>query len=183
MKNKDVFNNKQRYLYKQVYRQAEFFIYCFLSFILPFFIGHPQILIGSFVNFFLIRTAQYFDYKYVLSIVFFPSVGVYFAGALFGASTGYLVYFLPFIWISNLLFIYVYKKEIFLKKNKLYVASIKTSILKAGFLFFVALVFVYVFGFPKMFLVAMGGLQVITAIVGSLTSSYIFYLEHKKVKI
>ncbi len=178
----NIFNLKNNYLYKNIFKQTEFLVYCLLSFFVPFLIGHPQILIGSLVNFFLIRTAQYFDAKYVLAIVFLPSLGVYSTGILFSNLTTHLLYFIPFIWISNLLFIYIYKQEVIFKKNNPYLSSIKTSFAKAGLLFLVAVIFVFAFNFSQIFLLTMGVIQLITAIIGSFLSSAIYVLENKNVK-
>ena len=138
-------------------------------------------MIGSIVNLFLIRTAQYFEYEYVLAISFLPSLGVYFAGVLFGVNTFYLLFFIPFIWLSNLIYIYFYKKEVILKKRNAFLGSIKTSIIKAGILFSVAVVFVLVFNFPSVFLITMGLIQLSTAIIGSFIASGIYRLENKNV--
>lgn len=183
MINKNIYELKSKYLYKNIYKYTELLLFCLLSFFLPFFIGHPQILIGSLVNLFLIRVAQYYDYRSMLAIVFFPSLGVYFASLLFGVSTSLLIYFIPLIWISNMLFIYIYKKEMIFKRKNIYIASIKSSITKALFLFIIALLFTIIFNFPSFFLIAMGIIQLTTAIIGSVTSSTIYYLENKKVRI
>jgi hypothetical protein len=181
MINKNIFNLKNKYLYKRIYQQYEFFVYVCLSFFVPFFIGHPQLVIGSLVNFFLIRTAQYYDIKYVLTICVLPSIGVFFAGTIFGVNSPFLIYYLPFIWFSNLTYIYVYKKQIFLKKNNKFFASIKASLIKTSILLGVTTTFVFIFGFPKMFFIAMGALQLITAVIGSFGSNIVYSLENKKV--
>jgi hypothetical protein len=182
MINKEIYDLRNNYLHKNIFKQTEFFVYLLLSFFLPFMIGHPQLLIGNLVNFFLIRTAQYYDLRYVLAIAFLPSLGVYFAGTIFGGNTSLLIYFLPAIWVSNLLFIYIYKKEVFLNKKNIYLSSLKTSLIKASLLFIVALGLVIIFNFPTIFLIVMGLFQLITAIIGSFLSSILFKIENKNVK-
>jgi hypothetical protein len=167
-----------KYFQKQDYKYInieiyEFILYAILSFSLPFLIGHPQWLIGILVNFFLIRAAIYFKFKYIVPLLFLPSLGVFTAGVIFGMNTNYLLYYLPFIWFSNFIFISSYRYFI---KNK-WLASFYSSAIKTGLLFIITLLFVFVFSFPKVFLVNMGYLQLITAIIGSflatLTSKFI----------
>jgi hypothetical protein len=162
----NVFLQKQNYKYFNL-ETYEFVIYSVLSFFLPFVISHPQWLIGILVNFFLIRSAIHFRFKYVLPLLILPSLGVLFSGMIFGSNTFYLIYYLPFIWISNLIFILSYR---YFTKNK-FLTSFYSSLIKFIFLFIVTLIFVFIFNFPKMFFVNMGYLQFITAIIGSVIAT------------
>jgi len=161
---------KQKQEYKYINLEIyEFTLYSLLSFFIPFLIASPQWLIGILVNFFLIRAAIHFRLKYVLPLVFLPSLGVLLSGVIFSTTSSFFYVFLPFIWFSNLLFIFSYRYFI---KNK-FLSSILSSFLKFGFLFIVSLILVFVFNFPKSFLIAMGVLQLITALSGSFLASLV----------
>ena len=70
------------------------------------------------------------------------------------------------IWIGNTIYILTYKYIVFKKNINKWLSPIFSAILKSLFLFLYALLLVNLFSFPKFFLIAMGGLQVITGIVG-----------------
>ncbi|MDD4049825.1 MAG: hypothetical protein PHX47_02335 [Candidatus ainarchaeum sp.] len=155
---------KQQQNYKYINLEVyEFTIYSIVSFFLPFLIGHPQWLIGTLVNFFLIRAALHFKFKYLLPLLFLPSLGVLSAGIIFSTNTSFLLYYLPFIWLSNLVFIFSYRRFI----NNKWFSSVISSVIKFSLLFIVSLAFVFILNFPKVFLINMGVLQLITALLGS----------------
>lgn len=158
-----------------------------LSFFVPFGLGHPQWLVGTIVNACLFLTAIYLPKKYFLPVAVLPSLGVLSRGLIFGPLTMFLVYFLPFIWLGNLILIAVFKKvfsgEKFLKvKNKAfnfvnikYILSL-FSASAAKFLFLLIIANVY-FSFsivPKVFLSSMGLNQLATALAGGLLSFIVF---------
>jgi len=143
-----------------------------LAFFVPFTFGHPQWLVGTIVNACLFLGATYLSKKYWLPLAILPSLGVLARGLVFGQLTMFLVYFLPFIWLGNLILILVYKKTNFV------LASL------AKFLFLYLVVNIY-FGFhlvPKLFLIAMGLNQLATALAGGLIAFLILKL-HGQLKL
>ena len=80
-----------------------------ISFFLPFFMGSPQILVGTIVNALLIRSTLSLKGRQILPIIFLPSLGVLSRGIIFGPFTMYLTYLMPFIWLSNLAIVYFTK--------------------------------------------------------------------------
>ncbi len=159
------YNLKNIYKYYNL-EKFEFIIYCLFAFVLPFIIAHPQWVIGILVNFFLIRSAIYFRFKYVIPIVLLPSIGVLAAGIIFGVNTHFLLYFIPMIWLANLTYVLSFKYLRFKKKTNLWLTPLIASIIKAAILFTYTSVLVFVFNFPIVFLAAMGYLQLITALAG-----------------
>ena len=157
--------------------KIELIVYSLISFFIPFLIANPQLLVGSIVNFFLAVTAIKFDLRYSTPVIFLPSLGVFFAGLIFGVNTKYLIYFIPFIWIANFIFVYSFKLKI-----NFFVKPLVASLLKAAFLFSVAMVMVYLFDFPKMFLLAMGLLQLITALIGGYLAVVTIKIINKQVQ-
>lgn len=89
---------------------AEFLILCFLAFMIPFVIGHPQLLVGVLVNTFLVLSALNIGMRKVGVLAALPSLGVLARGMLFGPFTFSLVFMLPFIWIGNIALIWVVKE-------------------------------------------------------------------------
>ncbi len=146
----------------------ELAFYSFLAFIFPLILGHNgtminQIFVGIFVNFLLVLSAFYVSGWKNIFIIVLPSMAAYLSGVIFGAGSAFLLYFIPAIWIGNLIFVYFIKKSI--GKNTNY-GILKSSILKAGFLFIIAFFLVYLKVVPEMFLIAMGPVQLATALFG-----------------
>ena len=149
-----------------------FVILSILSFATPFLLGQPQWLIGTIVNASLFLATIFLPKKYFLPLVVFPSLGVLARGIIFGPFTFFLVYFLPFIWLANLILILIFKKLFLYIK---YLPSVFLSVTaKCLFLFAVANVY---FGFhivPKLFLQTMGIAQLLTGLAGGIISFIIF---------
>ncbi|PIP14922.1 hypothetical protein COY88_02950 [Candidatus Roizmanbacteria bacterium CG_4_10_14_0_8_um_filter_35_28] len=59
---------------------------------------------------FLFIAVQKFSYKKILPVIVLPSLGAILNGVLFGPATIFLYYFLPFIWIGNLILIYSFSQ-------------------------------------------------------------------------
>ncbi|MCX6710704.1 MAG: hypothetical protein NTZ02_01280, partial [Candidatus Woesearchaeota archaeon] len=79
------------------------------SFLIPFLIGHPQLIVGIAVNVLLIESALHIrDYKLAAPIIL-PSIAALLRGALFGGFTMYLVFMLPFIWVGNSILVFAVK--------------------------------------------------------------------------
>ena len=158
-----------------------FIIYSVIAFFTPFLLGHPQLLVGTIVNASLILGATYLRGYKLLPIILLPSLGVLSAGLIFGPYTMFLVYMIPFIWLSNALFAYSYKYLHFLKKN--YFLSIGVpAVLKTLFLFSFASLFVSLNILPTIFLTSMGLFQLYSAILGGVLAFGIIKVREKIVK-
>lgn len=132
-------------------------------FAIPMFNHANQILIGSAVNLMLFLGAQKLNKKELISLAILPSLGAIANGALFGSLTVFLLYFAPFIWLGNYLQMITFKKTNHLPKI---ISIILASLAKAGLLFIIALIFTKFNLVPKIFLTAMGLVQLITALIG-----------------
>lgn len=164
--------NEIYYKYSQRYQFVEMAALGFLGFLIPFIFGHPQILIGIFVNALIIRSALSLQSYKTLPIIFTPSLGALARGMIFGPYSVFLIYMIPFIWIGNLILIYAFKMKIKNKHNYFAVLA-AGSIAKAGFLYAVAFTMYSVSIIPAIFLSAMGIMQLITAVFGGI----VVYLE------
>ena len=152
----------------QVSQNLRIFIYFPIAFLIPFLVGHPQMLVGTIVNAMLIVSALELDTKKTLPIIFAPSLGVLARGLIFGPFTPFLAMMIPFIWIGNALLVLGIK---FLNKKTNYWISLGLAAgAKAGFLFSVALTLVSLSILPAMFLVAMGWMQLLTVISGGIVA-------------
>jgi hypothetical protein len=139
-----------------------------IGFFLPFVLGHPQILVGIIVNAMLIVGATYLKGHKMLPLILLPSLGVLSAGVLFGTYTIFLLYLVPFIWLGNAVYVYVYKYVSFRKngwKGNILGVGV-ASILKVGLLFGATFLLVQLSVIPAVFLTATGLLQVVTALIG-----------------
>ena len=146
-----------------------------LSFIVPFFLAGPQWLTGTIINTCLFLTAVFLPKKFFFPLAVFPRLAVLARGIIFGSFTPFLAYFLPFIWLGNLILILVFKK---LYQKISYSGYLLSAVLasSAKFVFLLAVANAY-FDFqlvPAVFLQAMGINQLFTALAGGLISFIVF---------
>jgi hypothetical protein len=137
-----------------------------LSFFIPFLISGPQLLTGTLINYLLIMGTKFVDKKNHLIITIMPSIAAILNGLVFGKFTMFLIFFLPFIWVGNFIFI----KLIVCLRNHL---SISLSIflgliLKTFILYFSALIYFKFNLIPEVFLTTMGAFQLITGLLGEI---------------
>jgi len=127
-----------------------------VAFFVPFAFGHPQWLVGTIVNACLFASAIFLPKKYFIPLAVLPSLGVLARGLIFGPFTFFLIYFLPFIWLGNLVLILVFRKTNF----------VVASFAKFLFLFIIANLYFKFSIVPAAFLTAMGFNQLATALAG-----------------
>ena len=133
-----------------------------MAILLPLLIPKPQILLGTLINALFIFSVTRFGLKKTIPLLLIPSILSYTQGLLFGSSTIFLLYLIPFIAISNFALIYLYKKINIPYVNILISASIKALILYSAVLLLMKLT-----NMPQAFLQAMGMIQFITALLGT----------------
>ncbi len=149
-----------------------FLVLSVLSFTIPFSLGHTQWLVGTIVNTALFLAAIFLPKKYFLPLTVFPSLGVLARGIIFGPLTFSLVYFLPFIWLANLILIVTFKRLFLYIK---YLPSVFFSAtIKFLFLYAIANIYFEFHVVPKIFLQTMGIAQLFTALAGGIISFIIF---------
>ncbi len=150
----------------KVKRLLEVAFYSVVSFSLPFFLSHPQILLGSAVNMMLALGSVYSRGKELIPIIIFPSLGVLTKGVLLGPFTLFILYMIPFIWLGN--GIYVISMKLFYLKFRFnyFVSVIFSAVFKASFLFFSAFILFNFSLVPSLFLTVFGIMQIITGIAG-----------------
>lgn len=137
-----------------------------ISFVVPFSLGHSQFLTGVIVNASLFLVAVFLPARLWLLVVILPSAGVLARGLIFGPLTPFLIYFLPFIWLGNLVLMAVFAGQ----KSRLGTmgAILLASAAKFFLLFSSAQVYFHFKIVPKLFLQTMGIYQFITAVSGGL---------------
>jgi len=159
-------------LFETKYRQQviELVAYSFIAFFIPFFIGHPQLLVGTIVNATLILSSVYLKRNFLLPVIFMPSIAVLSRGLIFGPFTIFLLYFIPFIWIGNFIFTMFFKGMYIKNKTNYFITLLSGSFAKALFLFMVAMIFFKLNLVPEIFLATMGTIQFTTAILGGIAA-------------
>ncbi|MEK7658980.1 MAG: hypothetical protein AAB352_03915 [Patescibacteria group bacterium] len=156
-----------------------------LSIVGPFLLGHPQWLVGTAVNACLFLAVVFLPSKYYLPLAIFPSLGVLSRGIIFGPLTPFLIYFMPFIWIGNLVLIIAFKKafDCVGNNNIIFIAGVLgSSALKFLFLLSAANVYFKFNIVPAVFLQIMGFNQLATALAGGLISFLIFKIYGQYIK-
>lgn len=147
-----------------------------------------QIIIGTIVNMALIMTAiNLKGWGKILGVVTMPSIATILGGYVFGTSSVFMVYMIPAIWIGNFILVYAFKL-IMLDKNKNYfLAGIVGIILKVLVIFTVFNVLNGFNIFPEKMIetlqTSMGLTQLITASLGVVLTSIIYFAEKKSKKI
>jgi hypothetical protein len=140
-------------------------IYGLLAFFTPFMLGHPQLLVGTVVNAYLILGATYLRGHKLLPLIILPTFGVAAQGALFGTFTIFIIYMMPFIWIGNAIICYAYK-YLHLRKVNYVFSVVAGAVLKTAFLLSSAWMLVKFGVIPAFFLTTMGLFQIYTALMG-----------------
>lgn len=136
-----------------------------LAFTIPLVISGPQILTGTIVNCLLFSSSFYLSRKNQTLVAVGPSIGALLNGLIFGTFTPYLAYFLPVIWIGNMIMMRSFAA---LKDKGAATRIIVPSMLKSALLFVFAFAFFKLGMVPKIFLTAMGIFQLATAVVGGM---------------
>jgi len=138
-----------------------------LAFAIPLFISGPQWLTGTVVNTLLfLVVSQNLGRKNWLPVAILPSLAAVSHGLLFGKFTPFVLYFLPFIWIGNLLLMFSFNKLI--KFLPLTISIIFSSLIKSFWLYLFASMYFQLKLVPAVFLTSMGIFQLITAIFGGI---------------
>lgn len=162
--------NLGQYVSEYMHGNLQVYTYFFIGFLVPFTLGHPQLLVGSIVNMVLILSALQFGFKKTLPLLFAPSLGVLARGLVFGPFTPFLVMMLPFIWIGNAVLVLAVSKFYGVRKSNYWITLGVGVSVKSGFLFSSAYALVSLSILPSLFLATMGLDQVVTAIIGGIAA-------------
>jgi hypothetical protein len=143
------------------------YLYFFVGFLVPFSLGHPQLLVGVVVNTVLVLTAlEISSYKKIVPLLFAPSLGVLARGLIFGPYTPFLALMAPFIWAGNAMLVVLVREFYKNRKSNYGIALGAGALIKTGFLFSTAFALVSLSILPALFLETMGIFQLATALVG-----------------
>jgi len=170
--------------YKMTLRQEyiELFFYTTLCFFIPFLFGHSQWITGTLVNAALILGALNLKKRMIIPIILLPSIAVLSKGIIFGPFTIFLLSMMPFIWISNIILVYAFKKLRLEKKMNSFIVLIIGAGTKTTFLFIIALILYNIGHIPALFLGTMGLMQLYTALSGGIIALGIQEAKKKLVK-
>lgn len=147
---------------------------------------NSQFIVGSIVNIALIISAiNIKGWKKIAAVVTMPSISTILSGYVFKSASVYMVYMIPAIWLGNFALIYAYKYLMLSKKQNYFLAGIVGIIAKVAIIYGIFSL-LGVFGvFPvkvaNTLSVAMGSTQVITATIGMIISSTIYFAEKKNI--
>lgn len=136
----------------------------FLSiFGVPFFLKSPQYIIGTMVNLLLILSVTKFGLRKMFPALILPSLATYLSGKIFGGATNFLLYIIPFIILSNLIYVSIYQR---VKTG--FLNAVVASAVKSVFLFVVTYTLYKTIGLPSLFLTTMSITQLLTAFSGGI---------------
>ncbi len=173
---KEVFNLRE-YSLSCLQENIETVVYAMMCFLVSFLVAHPQLLVGTLVNGALILGALNVRAYRLLPIIVMPSLGVLAAGLIFGPLTVFLVYMIPFIWAGNLIIVYAFKYLYLSKRISRWLTLVAGALAKSGFLFFSALTLFALDIVPVQLLIAMGPVQLLTAVSGGIVAFAAQYIK------
>ena len=173
--------NKQDYKFGFLQENIEMIVYSVVCFFVPFFIGHPQLVVGIVVNAALVLAALNLRSYKLLPVIMLPSLAVLSRGMIFGPFTMFLIYMIPFIWIGNFILVFTIKQLALNKKINRFVSLGIGAGAKALFLFIIAFTLVKIDFLPALFLTTMGIMQLYTAIAGGLLAFGVHGVKKKVV--
>ncbi len=147
----------------------EFLLLSATALLVPLIFRHPQIIVGSAVNFILIMAAiNTRGWRKLLSLILLPGISATAGGYLFGGLTVFLLYLLPFIWLGNGALVLLFKWLFVIHKRNYFVSLFLSSLAKAACIFIPAYILAQFDILPGLFLYFMGPLQIVTALIGGL---------------
>ena len=128
---------------------------------------------GVIVNALLIKAGLDHSLKKVALLCLLPSLAVVSTGLLFGGLTSFLLWVMPFIWVSNFIIAYTSKKLFLSKGKNFFLSTAMASIAKTIFLF-ASVTILFLLGLvPVLFLTAFGIMQLATAQSGALIIGFL----------
>lgn len=145
-----------------------------LSFVIPLLIGHPQLLVGSAINFLIVFSTLKYGFKNSIPVLLTPSLVATGTGLLFGSATLFLVYLMPFIMLSNVLLSFT------ISKQRNVIGVLGGIFLKVLFLYTATYILIQTVGLPNIFLTSMGLVQIYTGLIGGSIALGIFLLTVQK---
>lgn len=137
------------------------------AFTVPLLFSGPQWITGTIVNCLLFTASERLTKKELYPVLILPSLGAIVHGVLFGPQTIFLYYFLPFIWLGNLLLVSVFSRT---KSQTYFIRITLSAILKYLLLQFFAQLYFQAAVVPKLFVSTMGYIQLVTALAGGILS-------------
>jgi len=170
------FNSKALKLGVWPREEFEFALLSIVTFAIPMIFRHPQILVGTIVNFTLIMSALHVrGMKKNMVLCILPSLSVIGSNILFGTLTPFVIMLAPAIWAGNILMVYLIKL-LHAQENKnmafSFLASIAAKTLLIGAYAFLLIKTSVV---PASFLYSMSVLQFITAAIGSIAAFAVLF--------
>jgi hypothetical protein len=147
---------------------VELAVYSAVCFLVPFLLGHPQLVVGTVVNAALILSALNLPKHKVLPAVLLPSLGVISRGLVFGPFTHLLIITMPFIWLGNYVLILTIKYLYLAKRSNKFLAICIAIMLKVAIIYLAAILLINSGVLPKIFATSMGLTQIYTAVLGAL---------------
>jgi len=155
----------------------ELLIYTII-FTIPLVLSGPQWITGTLVNYLLLMYAITFPKKNIILIAVLPSIAALGNSILFGLLTPFLLYFLPFIWIGNIVLMkfvrYCYPRKCLTRA--LFLSAATKSII----IFSAAAIYFHFEIVPRIFLYSMGIMQLYTAFAGGLLTFITLKILKKK---
>lgn len=136
-----------------------------IGFLVPLMVSGPQILTGIAVNTLLVLFALRYSEKSSFTMCASPSLGAVGNGLVFGTVTPFLLFFVPFIWVSNMTLVAIVHMG---RKTNPMAGIVIGAFIKASMLFIVASAFVSLHIVPPIFLTVMGAMQFGTALIGGI---------------
>lgn len=180
--------NQRMYVTSKMVETAEYVSLMLIAALVPLLLQHPQLAVGSAVNFVLIMAAvNVKGWSKLVSLILLPSIAALAGTVLFGPFKVFLVYMLPFIWVGNAVIVFVFKYLYVEKKINFAVVLPIAAVAKAGAILAAAMMLIKLTVIPSaaatVFANAMGMVQLQTALIGgvlALGANLLYKVAFKK---
>jgi hypothetical protein len=144
-----------------------------LAFFIPVLLGQFTWVCGVFINAIYILAAMNFHKNSFLPILFIPSIEKV-AGALaFSIFFPFLLYLLPFIWVGNISYVYLFRYFKSKWANKSFLSLFIASIVKTAVIVIGTIVLYLVGEVYYSFILLVGAVQLFSAFIGGSLALFI----------
>jgi hypothetical protein len=159
---------KNTYLFENIFSKEnkELLLFALIIFTIPLIVTN-QLIVGTIVNAFLIKSAIDYKSKKVFLLSLIPSIAVISGGIIFGNLSSAVLFVLPAIWLGNFSLMYLMRKIFVEKKVHFLISSILSASVKTILLFSFTFVLFSTSLVPALFLTTFGLIQFFTAVSGA----------------
>lgn len=153
--------------------------YSILAFIIPFLFKRPIELIFMITNIVIFLTAFNIKGKKIFFVVLLPAVGAFIGSSISRDMTFIIPMFIPIIWVGEAILVFAIKWLYLYRDINFFLVLFIAATTKYLFLTVFAYIFIMNSLAPPTFMLAMGKIQLIAALIGGAMAYFIVKINKK----